>query len=355
MELDLNQQNYDNINNIRFDIINIIELFKKSKINLEPDLNDFKDDYISELKTENSNLLSKIKPVLTDTTQKCLDSEECLQNKKKYYQICEELKRYGQKYEKLPRDEYINQGYEVLYDKTIQKVSASTPPQDRIQEVSALTPPQDRKVEKCNETIVPANKKEIEEGKASTWGKNVGAYCDPKFPDGYGVTKNFKSLISGDNLETLQTELLNYYTDKARSPHEKHIPGNNLSEIWKHIKKNCQNECEDGEGQILENKFNVIREKVKSKARPILEKEKKKGENSNCNYQKCINDYNRIRSLLRELDDEDGKGAGGKKSIKKKRKIINNKLNKKSKKTNKLNKKNKKTVSKKNNKKNLKR
>ena len=423
MELDLNQQNYDNINNIRFDIINIIELFKKSKINLEPDLNDFKDNYISELKTENSNLLSKIKPVLTDTTQKCIDSEECLQNKKKYYQICKELKRYHQKYEKLPRDEYINQGYEVLYNKTTQKVSASTPPQDRIQEVSALTPPQDRNVEKCNETIVPASQRDIERGKASTWRKNVGAYCDPKFPDGYDVTRNFKKLISGDNLEILQTELLNYYTDKARSPHEKHIPGNNLSEIWKHIKKNCQNKCE---GQ--ESKFNVIREKVKSEARPILEnklKEKREmiiNKNTNCNYQKCINDYNRIRSLLRELDDEDDecldekdkilsqmlaknldyslklkdeenqkknaedicklhymkdkgscqplrfdedslkafldvfkstyevvkcKGAGGKKSIKKKRKIINNKLNKKSKKKNKLNKKYKKTVSKK--------
>ena len=342
MELDLNQQNYDNINNIRFDIINIIELFKKSKINLEPDLNDFKDNYISELKTENSNLLSKIKPVLTDTTQKCLDSEECLQNKKKYYQICEELKRYGQKYEKLPRDEYINQGYEVLYDKTIQKVSASTPPQDRNVED-----------ELCDKTIVSASKRAIEEGRAPTWRKNVGAYCNPEFPEGSGVTKNFKNLISGDNLSKLETILLDYYKDEERSPYEKHIPGNNLSEIWKHIKKNCQNECEDGEGQILENKFNVIREKVKSEARPILEnkleekREMIKNKDTNCNYQKCINDYNRIRSLLRELDDEDGKGAGGKKSIKKKRKIINNKLNKKSKKKNKLNKKYKKTVSKK--------
>jgi hypothetical protein len=411
----LNQQNYDNINNIRFDLINIIEILKKLKIDLTPDIINFKEKYIDSLQRENNDLLSKIKEILTDTTQKCLDSEECLQNKKKYYQICEELKRYGQKYEKLPRDEYINQGYEVLYDKTIQKVSASTPSQDRNVED-----------ELCDETIGSPSKKKIEEGKASTWRKNVGAYCDPKFPGRDDVTTNFKKLISGDNLETLQTELLNYYTDKERSPIDKHIPGNNLSEIWKHIKKNCQNECEGKERQILENKFNVIREKVKSEARPILEnklKEKREmiiKKNTNCNYQKCINDYNRIRSLLRELDDEDDKcldekdkelsemlaqnldnslelkdeenqkknaedicklhymkdkgschplrfdslkafsdvfkstyevvkckGAGGKKSIKKKRKIINNKLNKKSKKKNKLNKKYKKTVSKK--------
>jgi hypothetical protein len=293
----LNQQNYDNINNIRFDLINIIEILKKLKIDLTPDIINFKEKYIDSLQRENNDLLSKIKEILTDTTQKCLDSEECLQNKKKYYQICEELKRYGQKYEKLPRDEYINQGYEVLYDKKIQKVSASTPPQDRNVED-----------ELCDETIVSSSRRERERGTASTWRKNIGAYCDPKFPDGYDVTRHFKSLISGDNLEKLQTELLNYYTDKARSPHEKHIPGNNLSEIWKHIKKNCQNKCE---GQ--ESKFNVIREKVKSEARPILEdklREKRDmiiNKDINCNYQKCINDYNRIRSLLRELDDKDDK------------------------------------------------
>ena len=432
----LNQQNYDNINNIRFDLINIIEILKKLKIYLTPDIINFKEKYIDSLQRENNDLLSKIKEILTDITQKCIDSEECLQNKKKYYQICKELKRYGQKYEKLPRDEYINQGYEVLYDKTIQKVSASTPSQDR-----------NIYDQRCDKTIVSASKREIEEGRASTWRKNVGAYCNPEFPEGSGVTKNFKNLISGDNLSKLETILLDYYKDEERLSYEKHIPGNNLSTIWKHIKKNCQNKCEDEERQILENKFNVIREKVKSEARPILEnklEEKRKmiiSKNTNCNYQKCINDYNRIRSLLRELDDKDDKcldkedqqisqmlaknlhnslelkdeenqkknaedicklhymkdkgscqplsfdenslkafldvfkstsevvtckGAGGKKSsIKKKRKIINNKLNKKSKKTNKLNKKskktnklnkkNKKTVSKKNNKKNLKR
>ena len=68
----------------------------------------------------------------------------------------------------------------------------------------------------------------------------------------------------------------------------------------------CQENC-------VMSKFNVIREKVKSEARPILEnklKEKREmiiNKNTNCNYQKCINDYNRIRSLLRELDDEDDK------------------------------------------------